>query len=275
MSLPTSRAQEPSIEHMVGQMIMVGFKGTTTSDPDVALLVTAIKQEQLGGVILFDRDARTKERGRNITSVTQVQALSTALQKAAKTPLFISIDQEGGKVQRLRKEHGAKDVPSPQYLGKHDATGKNSYIAWKDAAKVLQNAGINLNFAPGVDLNSNPKSPAIGAVERAYSEKTPVVVAHATHVIKALQEQQVIVCLKHFPGHGSATQDTHKGMADITKTWSANELEPYKKLIASKTITPTNAMVMIGHLTHNGIDANNPASLSSTVITQLLRQKLQ
>lgn len=155
-----------SLEHQIGQMLLVGFRGLnlTEDSPIFADLHT----RHLGGVILFDYDSALKTPLRNIQSREQVQSLTQAMQDAAAGPLFISIDQEGGKVNRLKEAFGFPPTVSAQFLGEQNSPALTKTYS-RQTASLLKELGINLNFAPVVDLKLNPESPAIGKVERSFS----------------------------------------------------------------------------------------------------------
>ncbi len=255
-----------SIEEAVGQMLMIGFRGDVL-DGDI----TAILQDiQPGGVVLFDYDLPSKgEVVRNITSPGQLRALISALQGIA--PYFIGVDAEGGYVNRLKETYGfTVSVPSAQTLGRR-SPGKTKKVA--DAlAYELKNMGINWNFAPVVDVNIDPKSPVIGAIERSFSDVPRTVVAHADAFVKAHQERQVIPTLKHFPGHGSAAGDTHLGVTDVTETYRrAKELLPYQKFIQRGYEDP----ILTAHIVNRKLDkSGRPATLSHDIMTKLLRYEM-
>ncbi len=255
-----------SIEEAVGQMLMIGFRGDVLYGDIVALL----RDIQPGGVVLFDYDLPSKgEVVRNITSPRQLRRLTSALQDIAS--YFIAVDAEGGYVNRLKEEYEfSVSVPSAQELGRQ-SPGKTKKVA--DAlARELKDLGINWNFAPVVDVNIDPKSPAIGAIERSFSDVPRAVVAHANVFIMAHQEQQVIPTLKHFPGHGSAAGDTHLGVTDVTQTYRrAKELLPYQKFIQKGYDDP----ILTAHIVNRRLDkSGRPATLSYDIMTRLLRYEM-
>jgi beta-glucosidase-like glycosyl hydrolase len=137
-------------------------------------------------------------------------------------------------------------------------------------ARWFSLTGLNMNLAPVVDVNVNPASPAIGALERSYSADPATVAAHAGWFIDEFRSSGVITVLKHFPGHGSATGDSHLGFTDITLTWRENELIPYSTLLSGGTVDG----VMVGHLYNATIDSVYPATLSVSTIGGLLRGRL-
>lgn len=260
--------KEPELREKIGQMIVSGFRGFEAgSESEIAHYVRDLG---IGGVIYFDRDVPTATNKRNVRSPEQLQKLSADLQALAKTPLLIAIDQEGGRVSRLKEQYGFPKTVSAQYLGtKNDPELTRKWAA--ATAKELKKAGINLDFAPNTDVNVNPKCPVIGAVERSFSADPAVVTRHAGIWIDELHREDVLTSLKHFPGHGSSTVDSHLGLTDITTTWKKDiELQPYKTLIDQGY----NDIVMIGHLLHREVDPDYPASLSRKWIEGVLRNEL-
>ena len=266
-------AEEDNLRAMLGQMVIVGFRGQDIRSHDQ--IAEDIAAGRVGGVILFDYDSMLKKRGRNIADHEQLKGLVVRLQSVAMlnpmripVPLFVSIDQEGGKVARLKKSNGFRDFPSAETMGRESAS-KVMEIG-EDMGRMLYSYGINLNFAPVVDLNINPKSPAVGALGRSFSASSKVVTEKAGAFLSGMQSSGVLGCLKHFPGHGSVSVDSHLGLTDISQSWSETELEPYRKLIAASRVH----MIMVGHLFNAKLDPDYPASMSHKVMTGLLRDKL-
>ena len=256
-----------TLEQKIAQMLMVGFRGTELDESNY--IVRDIREYRIGGIILFDRDAMLKTYGRNITSPAQLQALTASLRAHSATPLFIAVDQEGGNVCRLKERYGFPPTVTAQYLG----TLNNPVITRMCADSIgntLAVNGLNMNFAPVVDLNINPASPAIGALERSFSADPAIVSTHARIFVETHDKNRVATCFKHFPGHGSATVDSHLGFVDVTDTWSEIELEPYRTLIGEGNCR----MVMTAHVFNRNIDPDLPATLSQPFITGILRQRL-
>ncbi len=256
-----------TLAEKVGQMIMVGFRGTTVDA--TSPIVRQIQENYLGGVVLFDFDVPTWTDQRNIQSPAQVAALTAALQSFAPTPLLIATDQEGGKVARLSPKWGFPATLSAQELGEMDDLEYVAYLLDEMAATVAA-AGINLNLAPVVDLNTNPDNPVIGAIGRSYGADAQVVIDHALTFIGAHRRQGVLTTLKHFPGHGSSAADSHKGFVDVTDTWSRRELTPYRTLIEQDAVDT----IMTAHVFNAELDRVYPATLSKATITDLLRDEL-
>ncbi len=251
----------------IGQLFILGFKGNTVDQNHP--IVSDIEKRNLGGVILFDRLLAQKKNQNNIVSPTQVKALTSALQEKSGTPLLIAIDQEGGMVRRLKPESGFPETADIYHLGeKDDATLTSIHAAC--TANTLRLLGINFNLAPVVDLNIYPKNPVIGKLKRSFSADPQCVIRHAAIWIREHRRQNILSCIKHFPGHGSSHADSHLGFTDISNSWSREELIPYEKLIESNMTDS----VMLGHLFQENLDNKFPTSLSTKVIEELLRGQL-
>ncbi len=257
----------PSVEEMTGQMLLVGFKGQEPEE--CGAILEDIRTRHLGGVILFKRDARNARLPRNIRNAAQVKRLTAALRESpSEHPLFIAVDQEGGKVARFQPGDGFPAFPSAAELGRGtpDATRHTAL----GMGRMLRELGITLNFAPVLDVDVYPASPAIGLLGRSFSADPQAVAAHGAALADGLNSAGVVAAFKHFPGHGSAHADSHKGVTDISATWSERELSPYRSVLGR----PGRHMVMTGHLFHAGLDPVFPATLSSSVINGLLRGRL-
>ncbi|WP_235896719.1 glycoside hydrolase family 3 protein [Oceanidesulfovibrio marinus] len=261
------QADEPTLEAMLGQMVMVGFRGLM-ADPESAI-GQDIRAGRVGGVILFDYDVALKSRTRNIDNPAQVLALTRGLQAMTPDTLLVAVDQEGGRVMRLKPRYGFPDSPSAELLGEAGDPEATRGVA-SAMGQTLATAGFNLDFAPVVDVNVNPANPVIGGLGRSFSGDSEVVAQQAGAFVQGLHEHGVLSCLKHFPGHGSSTGDTHVGLTDVTRTWTEAELIPYRRLIAAGLVD----MIMTAHIVNRKLDARLPASLSEKVITGLLRGEL-
>lgn len=257
----------PSLEEKIAQMIMVGFKGFEISD--TSHVVRDIEEFNVGGIILFDYDMTTRTPNRNIENPTQVKELTQKLQSLSETRLFMAIDQEGGRVARLKTNRGFAPHVSADHIGITDNTDTTRYYASK-MADQLQNLGFNINFAPVVDLNVNPDNPVIGQLDRSFGADPGLVVKHSEIFLEEFSKHSILGVLKHFPGHGSAWNDSHLGMADVTDTWEPVELEPYRQL--AKSDLPF--AVMTAHVLNKNIDSDLPATLSSKAQTEMLRDDI-
>lgn len=268
MEKPIDHQPTPSsnLTNKIGQMLLVGFRGAYSTDRGVQKIITDIQRFNLGGVILFNYDVALKSPKRNILSQGQVQQLITALKSAvpSELPLLVAVDQEGGQVQRL-KSAGLSNTLSAKTLGKRAPTETYDYTY--KMAQVMANMGFNLNFAPVVDLD-NPNNPIIGRLERSFSADPQVVTEHASAFIGAHHDNGMLSVIKHFPGHGSATRDSHLGLVDVTHSWQEQELEPYRNLLGAGIVDA----IMTAHIFHQ--QWRNPATLSYEVITGILRDEL-
>lgn len=256
-----------TLDQKIGQMLMVGFRGTTIDKQSP--IFEDIQQRHLGGVVLFDYDVPADTSVRNVVSPNQVEKLTAELQEYAGTPLFISIDQEGGKVVRLKQKHEFKPTVSAKYLGELNNPDSTRYYAYQ-TAQTLKESGINTNLAPVVDINTNPNNPVIGKLERSFSDDPEIVAQQAAIYIKELRAQGIITSLKHFPGHGSSENDSHLGVVDVTQSWQEKELQPYRHLIQQNLAD----MIMTAHIFNANLDSTYPATLSEPTINGLLRDSL-
>ncbi len=257
-----------TIEEKIGQLFIIGFEGSAISRNHP--IAEDITKRNLGGVILFDKLIAKKLSINNIISSSQVKELTSDLQDLAGGNLLIAVDQEGGMVTRLKEQHGFPVTPSAELLGQRPDTGETADSSNLIAQK-LNSLGINCNLAPVVDLNIYSQNPIIGAYGRSFSYQSDTVFKHAASWIKEHNNQNILTCLKHFPGHGSSRDDSHLGFVDISDTWRERELNPYRKFIE----TGYQEAIMVGHLFNSRLDANHPAPLSSSTVHTLLRGQLK
>ncbi|RXK01003.1 glycosyl hydrolase [Arcobacter sp. CECT 8986] len=258
---------ETTLKKMIGKMLIVGFNESKVNEN--SKIVKDIKKYNLSGVILFDRYYTNRNKVKNIVSLKQVKQLTTTLQNISKEPLIISIDQEGGKVARLKENIGFIETPSAKDIASNSL--ENATNIYNKLAKNLKDIGINCDFAPVVDLSIEPKNYVINQLNRSYGKEPIKVSKYAQTFITSLEKQNIISTLKHFPGHGSSTTDSHKGFVDITNTWSKKELKPYKEILKNNN---KSMMIMTAHVYNKNLDSKYPATLSKKVNTQLLRDKL-
>jgi beta-N-acetylhexosaminidase len=268
MPTPPPAAAAPALRQKLAQMVLVGFRGTTL-DPDNPI-VADIRDRGIGGTVLFSRDVALGSPVRNVESPEQVAALDAALADLATTPpLMIAVDQEGGRVARLNDAHGFPPTISAQAMGDQNDSAFTYDVARK-MAQTLKDAGINHNFAPVVDVNTNPDNPVIGAIGRSFSADPAVVAEQAAAFIRGHHDAGITTTLKHFPGHGSSRQDSHQGFVDVTETWQPLELDPYRTLIAQGLVDT----VMTAHVFNGQLDPDTVATLSKPIITGILREEL-
>lgn len=257
-----------SLRHKAAKMLMVGFKGDSIT-PDNPV-VGYLKDLKVGGIILFDIDltgSRTTG-SRNITSKNQLAKLTSDLRQLAGYPLLIAADQEGGKVQRLKPLYGYTALPSARQLGSLNNPDSTAHIA-EIMADEMSQSGVNVNLAPELDLHRDD-CPVIGQLDRAFSSNPDTVTLHAGITIDKLHSKGIFACVKHFPGHGSSTSDSHYGLTDVTGNWSSEELIPFQRLISEGKVD----MVMTAHIFNKALDEDNPATLSKTILTGILRNQL-
>lgn len=257
--ISVSTFAQTDLRHKISQMLMIGFQGKSVTD---TMLINDLNKRGVGGVILF---------AANIESPTQLNQLTTQLKSYSSIPLFISVDQEGGKVARLNATNGYQSTYSAFKIGTYFNNEFDTRGWAGQMATWLSSAGINIDLAPVADVDVNPTSPAIGALDRSFSKIPDSVYQHCFWFIDEFHQRNIFNTLKHFPGHGSAATDSHLGFTDITNTWADSELIPFRKLIASGY----NDFIMSGHLFNSNLDPNYPASLSNKVLTELLRNSLK
>ncbi|WP_337872997.1 glycoside hydrolase family 3 N-terminal domain-containing protein, partial [Ignavibacterium sp.] len=256
--LSSSLFAQSDLYHKISQMIMVGFSGKTLTD---SVIINDLQIRGVGSVILFSG---------NIESPTQLNQLTTQLHSLSAQPLFIAIDQEGGRIARLRETNGYTSTYTAYQIGTV-FNDENITRNWASLmAGWLADAKINLNLAPVADVNVNPESPAIGYLDRSFSRIPDTVFNHCFWFIDEFHQRDILTSLKHFPGHGSAATDSHLGFTDITNTWADSELIPFGRLIQNGY----DDFIMSGHLYNAQIDSIYPASLSHKTLTTLLRDSL-
>lgn len=237
----------------LGQMVMIGIQGTKVDDDSLYML----NQYHMGGVILFDRNMESPEQVKQLTSDLQAQSNE-------KVPLFIGIDEEGGDVVRMAEK--LTPAPSQKEIG---ATGDIEQAkTWAiKTAKSLKDMGINVNFAPVADVGSNDK--------RSYSTDANTVIDFVRAATKGYQQENIIYSLKHFPGIGKGRVDSHvdSSSIDVTKEiLMAEDIIPFKTIIDENE--PNDYFILVSHLKYLALDEEYPASLSSKIMTDLLRNKL-
>ncbi len=256
---------ELTIEQKAAKLLIVGLDGQSLAPTNP--IIEDIVNKGVSGVILFGRNVATFETSEDPRAqFTQFVADLKALRPE---PLFVTIDQEGGMVNRMRPTSGFKAMPSHRDVGQTSSIEMVEMAAELIASEVAS-AGINFNFAPCVDIDINPESPAIGHFSRSFSADVERVALCASIYVEEHNRRGVLTSLKHFPGHGSATVDSHLGLTDITSTWSEEELYPYQYLISAGLCDA----VMVSHLYNASIDEEYPATLSRKTLQGVLRERL-
>jgi beta-N-acetylhexosaminidase len=260
-----------NLRQQIAQMLVMGFAGCTLDSQ--SSLAQTLSSEGLGGVLLFDKDWSTGIYGKNLKDQIQIQQLTEQLQyyaaQSKTAPLFVALDYEGGAVDRLTQIPGCPKTKKAIDLASLPEHAFDEEV--QRMATTLKNLGFNLNFAPVVDLNLHANQGIIGHLGRSFSKYPKIVADLAGRFVDCFQTQGICCAYKHFPGHGSATADSHKGFVDITDSFDKEELVPYQLLFQQQR----QVMVMTAHVIHRQFDdLGLPASLSAAILDGLLRQSL-
>jgi beta-N-acetylhexosaminidase len=247
-----------SMKEKIGQMIMIGIDGYTLDDQYKSL----IQDNRIGGVIIL---------GENVKDANQLVKLNNEIKKVNSSksdiPIFISVDEEGGIVSRMPVE--IKNLPNAKDIG----DTQNVELATKVGRAIGERVkafGFNIVNAPVMDINSNPKNPVIGV--RSFGNNKEIVSKMGIAEMKSIQAEGIIPVIKHFPGHGDTSVDSHKGLPVVNNDLNilkGRELVPFKKAIDSGA-----DVTMVAHILLPKIDPENPATFSKTIITDMLRTNL-
>nr|WP_255551041.1 beta-N-acetylhexosaminidase [Sporosarcina sp. E16_8] len=247
-----------TLEEKVGQLLMVGVEGTSFSNE----MDNLIRNYHVGGVIIM---------GKNVSTTPKLLQLINDMKKAnepSKSPLFLSVDEEGGHVSRLPA--GIPKLPTSAQIGKLNDESV-SYRVGTYLARVLNEFGYNMNFAPVLDVNSNPRNPVIG--DRSFGSDPYQVAKLGISTMHGMVDNGVIPVVKHFPGHGDTVIDSHKALPRVEttlETLRSVELVPFQKAIEEGADA-----VMVAHILFLALDPDYPASMSKAIITGLLRNQMQ
>lgn len=248
-----------NLEQKIGQLLIVGFQGTSVQDAWVVKILEDIKESRISGMIPY---------GYNIIDGAQIKNLNQLCLKAAKEgglpPAFITVDQEGGQVQRLAPKKGFIGFPSPQEMTtKPPQEIKQIY---RQMALELKENAFNWDFAPSVDMDPQGyKCPILGELGRVYGDNTKDIVKYAGMMVDVFHEEGMLNCIKHFPGHGSAKKDSHQGFVDVTEVWRVEEMEPFFELARAGKVDA----VMTAHIFNENLDSRYPATLSKVTLKKL------
>jgi beta-N-acetylhexosaminidase len=262
LSITASVAQPiDSLDIKIGQMLLVGYPGPELD----SMLLREIAAGKVGSVILFEKNVP-----KTATAFAPLKKVLWTYQKAARIPLLICIDQEGGRVNRLKDKYGFPRSITASAIGKSKSIDSVRFYG-ESIASNLAGLGFNVNFAPCVDVGVNPNNPVIAKSGRSFSASADSVTLLAREYIKQHRKYGVITVLKHFPGHGSSTDDSHFGIADVTNTWTDAELNPYRSLMAEGYVDA----IMSAHIVNRTLDPKSlPGTLSKRILDSLLRKKL-
>ncbi|WP_438445368.1 beta-N-acetylhexosaminidase [Gorillibacterium sp. sgz5001074] len=246
-----------TLEEKIGQMILAGIDGTELDENAKSMIAS----RRVGGIILYANNLKSLE-----SAVTLVNALKTA-NAGSPAPLFISVDQEGGKVSRLPKEYAA--IPANAAVGKSGSPELAGTMG-RLLARELRSAGFNMDFAPVLDINSNPGNPVIG--ERSFGNTADKVTKLGIAELKGLRGERIIPVVKHFPGHGDTSVDSHLELPVVNKTSAqlrALEWQPFEAAVKENA-----EAVMVAHILFPKLDSDKPASLSEAIIGRELRGRM-
>jgi beta-N-acetylhexosaminidase len=258
VDLIKAQIKKMSMEEKIGQLVIVGLDGYEVDDYAKQL----IEKYHVGGFVLFKH---------NIKDARQMLALLNSLKQVNsinKIPLFLSIDEEGGKVSRMPEEF--IKIPSSKRIGQINNT-QLAYQVGNIFGKELKAFGLNMDFGPVLDINSNPKNPVIG--DRSFGTDASIVSKLGVQMMKGIQAQNIISVVKHFPGHGDTSVDSHIGLPMVNtdmERLNSFELVPFNEAIKNKVDA-----IMIAHILLEKIDPDNPASFSKTIITDILRKHMK
>lgn len=249
-----------TLDEKIGQMVICGIDEFTNNDHSKQL----IEKYHVGGFILL---------GQNIENTNQTLTLINSLKESnidsgSKIPLFIGVDQEGGRIDRMPKEF--KRLPTNKTIGAINNT-TFSYSIGKILGQEAKSFGFNVDFAPVLDINSNSKNPVIG--DRSFGPSPKVVAALGIETMKGIHSENIISVIKHFPGHGDTSTDSHTGLPIVD--YDLTRLKSFELVPFADAINNSPDMVMVAHILFPKIDSQYPASMSKTIITNLLRNDMK
>ena len=246
-----------TLDEKIGQLLIIGFEGSIINDYNIKM----IEEYKVGGFILFSRNIIEENQLLDLVNNLKVENNHNSV------PLFISIDEEGGKVSRLPNTY--KKLPELKSIG-----DSNNPVLSYEYGQLLGNRlkllGINLNFAPVLDINSNPNNPVIG--NRAFGNTVDLVIDNGIPLFKGIESTGVIPAVKHFPGHGDTLVDSHIDLPIVYKSLDQLEqleLKPFKRAIEEDV-----DMIMVAHILFPELDDLYPATMSKSILMDLLRKDL-
>lgn len=245
-----------SLKQGVGQLLTVGFEGTRLPIP----LIGALTKGDVGGVILFSRNFESRAQIESL--IAQIHAI------ASPYPIWVGVDQEGGKVQRIGASLGSEPIEAAMAIAQ--TTPEHAYDVARRTGNDLKSLGFDINFAPVLDIHTNPDNPIIAS--RAFGTTPEQVETFALPTMRGLMDAGVVPCGKHFPGHGDTSVDSHTDLPEIRhgmERLNDVELRPFKAAIDAGL-----PMIMSAHIVMRGLGEQYPATLSPLVMTELLRGKL-
>lgn len=247
-------------KNQVGELILTGVTGHVLSADQAKFM----RDARIGGAVYF---------GHNYDNPAQIAAFSNQIQDCRSAshrdlPLFVAVDYEGGKVQRFR--NGFTRIPDARTLAKNGTPAQVFAVA-EIIAKELKAVGVNVNFCPVADINTNPANPVIG--DRAFGDTEEIVSTYVTAMVRGHLTQGILPCVKHFPGHGETHLDSHFALPTVNTPLDVlkqREFKPFQKAFKSKC-----PLVMSAHIINPNIDPNLPGTLSAKTLKGILRQELR
>lgn len=249
--------REMTLEEKIGQMIIAGFAGPRVDGQ----VETLIREQQVGGLILFQRNIEDSDQLASLIAGLKAQNKENPL------PLFIALDEEGGRISRLPS--GSPQFPSGKALGERDDPDY-SFAVGQEMGAALAAFGFNMNFAPVLDIVSNPQNEVIG--DRSFGNNPEVVSRQGLAVMQGLQSKNIIAVVKHFPGHGDTRLDSHLDLPVVEhdrKRLDDFEFVPFREAIGSGA-----EAVMTAHIVYPQLDPGKPATMSEKILTGILRREL-
>ncbi|HEY0827172.1 MAG TPA: beta-N-acetylhexosaminidase, partial [Bacilli bacterium] len=249
--------KQMTLSEKIGQMMIVGVEGLAVDTHTREL----IDQHHVGGFILYKENI--EDTNQTLSFLNELKAFNKG-----QIPLFLSVDQEGGKVNRMPEDYAK--IPANQAIGKINQPGLSFRIGVL-LAKQVKSVGFNMNYAPVLDINSNAQNPVIG--DRSYGSDEEVVSKLGVQTMLGIQSQEVVPVVKHFPGHGDTAVDSHLELPTVNKTLS--QLRKFELLPFAAAIKNKADVVMIAHILLPHLDPDHPASFSKRIITGILREEMQ
>jgi beta-N-acetylhexosaminidase len=257
----STEVADQQLRRNIGDTIIVGFFGTKNTDPGFLQITQNLERGTIGGVLFL---------GRNISSRADLEAMVRSIRTCkCKTIPLIAIDEEGGVVERLGVHAGYRHTPSAAELGTSNETQARTEYGL--LSRKVSEVGFNLNLAPVVDVNKNRSNPVIGMLDRSFSDDPKVVSRYASIFIEEHHKRGILTALKHFPGHGSSAQDSHRSVANVQTSWSTEELHPYRSLIKKGMVDS----ILVGHLANETKWGGVATQAGAHAINRMLRQQLK
>jgi len=250
---------ELTLRQKAAHMLLMGFIGDNLETDGAASISAHLEQGRIGGVLFLRHNVRSRDG---------VEGMTERFRSIAPTA-WMAVDQEGGAVQRLSGDLGYSAIPRA-FVISEEQTVEEARELYRAAAIEFRDAGFNLNLAPVADVQDDENG-VIGRWGRGYGADGERIADYAGAFIEAFESQGAACSIKHFPGHGRSSGDSHHGFVDISESWSDAELDPFRRLINAGQAH----LIMGGHLTHTGLDpAGDPVTFSRPILTDLLRGQM-